>query len=211
MRGKVTKRTVDALKPRPDGAEAVLWDTEVKGFGCRVQRGGSKSYIVHYRVGTGRGAPLRKLTIGKHGAPWTPETARKEARRLLGMVEGGADPAADKIARKEAPIIAELAERFLAEHAEAKRKASTATEYRRLLDRMILPALGRRKVVDVTRHDIGKLHHGLGMHPIKRTVSWPCSRRCSISPSNGVCGQTGRTLADMSRSLVSGSGSGCYR
>ena len=82
MRDKITKRAVDALRPGSDGAEAMLWDTEVKGFGCRVQRGGSKSYIVHYRVGTGRGAPLRKLTIGKHGAPWTPETARKEARRL---------------------------------------------------------------------------------------------------------------------------------
>jgi|HubBroStandDraft_4_1064222.scaffolds.fasta_scaffold10689_1 integrase len=161
MRDKITKRAVDALKPGPDGAETMLWDTEVKGFGCRVQRGGSKSYIVHYRVGSGRGAPLRKLTIGKHGAPWTPETARKEARRLLGMIEGGADPAADKIARKEAPTVADLAERFLAEHAEAKRKASTATEYRRLLDRIILPALGKRKVIDITRHDIGKLHHGL--------------------------------------------------
>src|SRR5215212_12154528 len=145
MRDKITKRAVDALKPGPGGAEAVLWDTEVKGFGVRVQRGGSRSYIVHYRVGTGRAAPLRKLTIGKHGAPWTPEQARGEARRLLGMVEGGADPAAAKIARKEAPTVADLAERFLAEHAEAKRKASTATEYRRLLDRIILPALGQRK------------------------------------------------------------------
>jgi integrase len=160
MRKMITKRAVDALKPAANGAEAVLWDTDVKGFGCRVQCGGSKSYIVHYRVGTGRGAPLRKLTIGKHGA-WTPEQARSEAKRLLGMVEGGADPAADKIARKEAPTVADLAERFLAEHAEAKRKASTATEYRRLLDRIILPAIGKRKVVDVTRHDVGKLHHGL--------------------------------------------------
>jgi hypothetical protein len=40
---------------------------------------------------------------------------------LLGMIEDGADPAADKMARREAPTIAELAERFLAEHAEAKR------------------------------------------------------------------------------------------
>jgi hypothetical protein len=33
---------------------------------------------------------------------------------------------------------------FLAEHADAKHKASTALEYHRLLDRIILPALGRR-------------------------------------------------------------------
>ena len=159
MRGKITKRSVDALKAAADGAETVLWDSELKGFGVRVQRGGAKSYVLHYRVGTGRGAPLRKLTIGRHGSPWTPETARKEAKTLLGMIEDGADPAADKMARREAPTMAELAERFLAEHAEAKRKGSTAAEYKRLLDKIILPALGKRKVADVTRADVTKLHH----------------------------------------------------
>jgi len=159
MRGKITKRSVDGLKPGVGGAEAMLWDVELKGFGVRVQRGGTKSYVLHYRAGAGRGAPLRKLTIGRHGSPWTPETARREAKRLLGLIEGGADPAADKLARKEAPTIAELAERFLAEHAEAKRKTSSAAEYRRLLDKIILPALGKRKAADVSRADVTKLHH----------------------------------------------------
>ena len=159
MRDKITKRSVDALRPAADGSEAVIWDTEVKGFGVRAQRGGSKSYIVHYRAGTGRGAPLRKVTIGRHGAPWTAETARKEARRLLGLVEGGADPAAAKIARREAPTVADLVERFFAEHVQAKRKASTGLVYRQLLDRVVLPALGKRKVVDITRADIAKFHH----------------------------------------------------
>jgi integrase len=159
MRGKITKRSVDALKLADGGAERVLWDSELKGFGVRVQKGGGKSYVLHYRVGTGRSAPLRKLTIGRHGSPWTPETARREAKSLLGMIEDGADPAADKLARRQAPIVAELADRFLAEHAEPKRKGSTAAEYKRLLDKIILPALGKRKVADVTRADVTKLHH----------------------------------------------------
>ena len=137
----------------------MLWDSELNGFGVRVQKGGGKSYVLHYRVGTGRGAPRRKLTIGRHGSPWMPETARKEAKSLLGIIEDGADPAADKLARREAPTIAELAERFHAEHAEAKRKGSTAAEYKRLLDKTILPALGKRKVADVTRANVTKLHH----------------------------------------------------
>ena len=62
MRGKVTKRGVDKLEP--DGnAEAVLWDTELKGFGIRARSGGSKSYILHYRAGAGRTAPLRKRIV----------------------------------------------------------------------------------------------------------------------------------------------------
>src|SRR3981189_3446804 len=159
MRDKIARRAVDALKPAPDGREAVIWDTEVKGFGVRAQRGGARSYILHYRIGTGRGAPLRKLTIGKHGAPWTPDTARSEAKRLLGLVESGADPGADRVARKETPTVAELAERFLAEHAEAKRRASTAVAYGKLLNKIILPAIGRRKVADIIRADLTKLHH----------------------------------------------------
>ena len=78
MRGKITKRTVDALAPR-DRGEVVLGDQEVRGFGIRARVGGAKTYILHYRAGTGRGAPLRKLTIGKRGSPWTPGMARRQS------------------------------------------------------------------------------------------------------------------------------------
>lgn len=165
MRGKITKRAVEALTPSADGAETVLWDSDIKGFGVRVQRGGVRSYVLHYRAGSGRGAPLRKLTIGRHGSPWTPETARREARRLLGAVAEGVDPAADRVARREAPTMADLAKRFLAEHVEAKRKARTAAEYRRLLEKAILPVLGPRKVADVARGEIAKLHNALRAAP----------------------------------------------
>jgi integrase len=159
MRGKITKRAVDTLRPAVDARELVLWDTELAGFGVRVQRGDAKSYVLKYRAGKGRTAPLRKLTIGRHGSPWTPDEARAEAKRLLGLVAHGKDPAGARAAAKAAPTVADLAERFLAEHAEAKRKASTASEYRRLLDKVILPGLGLRKVADITRADITKLHH----------------------------------------------------
>jgi integrase len=174
MRGKITKRSVEALQPAPNGAEAVLWDSELKGFGIRVQRGGGKSYVLHYRVGTGRGAPLRKLTIGKHGSPWTAETARGEAKRLLGLVAHGNDPVGSKAAAKAAPTVSELAERFLAQHAEAKRKASTAREYRRLLDHVALPVIGKRKVADIIRRDIERLHQARGETPTEANRALAC-------------------------------------
>ena len=160
MRGKITKRAVDALRSAADGRELVLWDTELAGFGVRVQRGDAKSYILRYRAGRGRTAPLRKLTIGRHGSPWTPDQARTEAKRLSGLVAHGKDPAGAKAAAKAAPTVADLAQRFLDEHAESKRKARTAAEYRRLLGKIILPALGKRKVAEITRAEITKLHHG---------------------------------------------------
>ena len=94
-RAKITKKAVDALAPG-----SVLWDIEVSGFGIRCRDGGTKTYVVQYRAGSGRGAPLRKYTIGRHGSPWTPDTPRKEARRVLGRVAAGDDPAASERAQE---------------------------------------------------------------------------------------------------------------
>src|SRR3954470_4855777 len=110
MRGKITKRAVDALDCGR-GAEAVLWDQDLKGFGVRA-RATAKSYILHYRAGTGRGAPLRKLTIGKHGSPWTPEQARTEAKRLLGLVATGADPALVRVMQRLIPTFSEVCDLY---------------------------------------------------------------------------------------------------
>jgi integrase len=139
-----------------------------------MQRGGAKTYILKYRVGAGRDAPLRKVTIGRHGSPWTPEQARAEARRLLGLVAHGKDPADAKAAAKAAPTVAELAAKFLAEHVDAKRKASTAKEYRRLLDHVILPALGKKRAADMTRQDVAKLHHGRRETPTEANRGLAC-------------------------------------
>ena len=165
MRGKITKRSVDSLRTDLQG-EVTLWDSEIKGFGVRLRAGGALTYLVRYRPGTGgRGSPLRTYTIGRHGSPWTPNLARDEAKRILGMVAEGADPAQDHSMRRQAPTVADLAARFLAEHVEPKRKNRTALEYQRLIELHIVPFLGSRKVSDVSRTDASKLHHALRATP----------------------------------------------
>jgi hypothetical protein len=47
-------------------------------------------------------------------------------------------------AAKVAPTAADLAQRFLTEHVDLKRKASTVREYHPVLDHVIVPALARR-------------------------------------------------------------------
>jgi hypothetical protein len=71
---RITKSLVDRLK-----SGCIVWDDDCRGFGVRRQVRDA-SYVLKVRV-HGR---QRFLTIGKHGAPWTPETARMRARRLLG-------------------------------------------------------------------------------------------------------------------------------
>jgi integrase len=150
----LTKTAVDTL-----GVGEIIWDDgkgSVSGFGARRQKGSAVTYLIKYRTLDGR---QRWHTIGRHGSPWTVETARSEALQVLAAVKKGNHPAGAKAAAKAAPTVKLFAERFLTEHAEAKRKFSTAREYRRLVEKVIVPALGSRKVADVTRAEIQRLHH----------------------------------------------------
>src|ERR1700676_3227576 len=162
MRAKITKRSVDALRPTEEGREAVLWDAELKGLGVRVQRGSVKSYILHYRMGAGRGASLRKLTIGKHGSPWTPEMARAAAKRLLGIVAQGKDPAATKT---ESLTVGQLCDRYL----EAARSGLVMTRFKRpkrlttgaieegRVGRHIKPLIGKIPAGDLRRAEVQRM------------------------------------------------------
>jgi integrase len=163
MEGKaITKRCVDAL--RPGRREYFVWDRDLKGFGLRVQPTGKKSYVVKYRAGSGRKAPTRRLTLGRVGTI-TPDEARKLAKVKLGAVAHGLDPAAVKATERGAPTLKELAELFLSEHVEAKRKPATASHYRDILQRIVLPELGGRQGEKVTTADLARLHVRMRKRP----------------------------------------------
>ena len=158
-RKRIGLREVRALEPGK-----IIWDAAVAGFHARRQQGPAVTYAVFYRTKEGR---QRWHKIGRHGAPWTPEEARDRAKRLLGMVEDGADPAAEKRATRKAKTVAELCDLYLAD-AEAGRvltrskepkKASTLAIDKGRVERHIKPLLGGLAVASVTRDDVeGFLH-----------------------------------------------------
>ena len=84
---KITLRTITALEPRSYVADAV-----VQGFGVRRQKDGAYYYLRFRRNGT-----QYMKSIGRHGSPWTPDTARARAKQLLGLVVGGDDPFAKPV------------------------------------------------------------------------------------------------------------------
>jgi integrase len=152
---RITKRLVDGLRPRK--VDYTVWDSEVRGFGVRVRKTGAMTYVLVYRAGSGRRAPLRRLTL-PHVGDVTPDEARKLAEKERGAIAHGADPAARRAEDKNAETLNELAAMFLAQHVETKRKPATVDQYRHVLERFVLPALGSRKANKVTAADIARLH-----------------------------------------------------
>jgi integrase len=82
-------------------------------------------------------------------------------------VAQGKDPAADKANERRSLPLGDVIEAFLAEHAEAKRKASTAAWYRGGLQRIVKPALGGMNPGKVTRQDVARLHSSLHETPVQ--------------------------------------------
>lgn len=156
--GKLTKRTIEGLEIR--GKDYLVWDTEISGFGVRVYASGRKSYLVQYRA-AGR---TRRRAIGQHGV-LTAEEARTEARKLLGEVARGGNPAEDRQRQLRAPTIASLCDRFLEDYAAHHCKPSTRKGYEIVIRTCIKPALGPRKIVDVMRSEIVEFHHSLRDKP----------------------------------------------
>ncbi len=103
--GRISNRSVAALKAGPN--DKYLWDNELAGFGLKFTPAGRKVYLVQYRLG-GRAGRTRRVTIGKHGSPWTPDKARAEAKRLLGEVGAGRDPAEARTLAQRDMTIADL-------------------------------------------------------------------------------------------------------
>jgi integrase len=155
------------------------------------------AYILKSRTTEGR---QRWHTIGRHGAPWTPDTARDEARRLLGEIAGGGDPAAEKQSKRKAESVSELCDLYLAD-AEAGRlmtrrrtpkKASTLSTDKGRVEKHIKPVLGRMKVAAVTREDVESFMHSVAEG--KTAARAKTGKKRGVSNVRGGMGTASRTV-----------------
>jgi integrase len=152
---RLSKRVVDSLRAKP--SEFTVWDDALTGFGVRVRPSGIKTYVVVYRAGAGRKAPVRKITLGTVGK-LTPDTARTLAQKALGSVAHGKDPARDRAHARERLTVKELVDTFLADHAESKLKPTTEKRYRHLLRQWVVPEVGSEKADALTRAAVANVH-----------------------------------------------------
>ncbi|MCP4095769.1 MAG: tyrosine-type recombinase/integrase, partial [Planctomycetaceae bacterium] len=155
METRLSKRSVDAAKNLE--REYFIWDSDLPGFGLRVRSSGSKGFVFQYRMGIGRGAPTRRLTLGS-AAKVAPDEARALAKKALSSVISGSDPAQEKKRTRDAGTIVELVDVFLSDHVGIRCKPSTYYHYSHILHKFIVPKFGKLKAHQLQHTDLVKLH-----------------------------------------------------
>ncbi len=154
MRAKITKRLVDATGSAD--RDVFVWDTDIRGFGLKVSKGGAKTYIFQYRMG-GRELPTRRFTIGPHGA-LTPTEARDRAANLRAKVSNGVDPGMEKAeerkrarAKIDAPItFGQLAKDYIDRECP---KLARGEDIASVVRREILPPWDHRAIEELRKRD----------------------------------------------------------
>ncbi len=112
---KLTARFVEGVTPGPSRRE--YFDRHVRGLALRVSPTGGKSWVLLYR----HHRRLRRWTIGRFPTLSLAD-ARELARAGLRDVGRGQDPAQTKRNANEALTFAELADRYIAEHARPRKR-----------------------------------------------------------------------------------------
>ncbi len=163
--GKLTKRTVEAVKP-PEvkmSSDRRRWrwlgDDEVPGFGVKVYGSGVRVFCLRYRTRKGRQRMLKLGTFGELTVQGARELARKEKSRVL----EGEDPQGERQKERVAVAVGtvnDLMSRWLFDYAREKRTRWEADERR--VDRRIRPTLGHLPIEDLGHAEVKNWHRDLG-------------------------------------------------
>ena len=183
---KISNSTVRNLTPGPK--PAFYWDEGLPGFGIKVTPKGKKVYVCQYRPGGGAQSPSRRMSIGNHGH-LTPEQARAVAKKVLGEVATGADPAHERQLRRQQITVSQLCDRYLQE-ACATKKQSTLDTDRGRIERHIKPLLGRKRVPDVTRADVKQFLHDVATGKTVADIPTGPHGRARVSGGKGTATRT---------------------
>ena len=148
---RLTDRTIRSLKV-PAKGQVEYWDLSRPGFGVRVSEGGTKTFVLTYRVGRAS----RRLTMGSHPGLSLAD-ARELAKTYRREIAAGNDPAAAKKGQREALTVKTLCDQFVEHYAKKQQRRWRMTEA--ILDRYFVPSWGHRAAKDITRGDVRTLLH----------------------------------------------------
>ncbi len=172
---KLTTKYIESFDSK--GKDIAIWDESPKGFGVRF-RNNRKVFIVQKRVGSGRLAKQRKMTIGAY-----PDVnlvrARKAAYEFIADLQFGNDIVEEKAAKQRAEqeerdaelTVKALTEMWLA--TDALRSRMRGPKFGMLrnprdvksnasqIKRHVIPLIGSTKISQVTRKTIEKMRNDI--------------------------------------------------
>ena len=142
---KLTELAVRKLTP--ESATYLVWDTHTCGLALKIMPTGSKAWKAIYSF---RGRP-RWLHLGDASVIGLADARMLTAEAMLAVARGR-DPAAEKKAERGAGTFAELAERYVEQH--AKRHNKSWKQADTLVRRYLLPRWGKLQAATISRADV---------------------------------------------------------
>lgn len=186
---RFTARSVQAMKV-PENGRAEYFDESTPGFGIRVSSNGRRSWFVMFRC-DGR---LERLTIGPAGAGGLSlADARSQAKEALQATFKGRNLAEEKRRGRRAETFRELADRYIEEYAKPNKRSWSRDK--EILDRDVLPAIGRLKANKVTRAEVKDLLRAIvnrgapvlanrTMEVVRRVFNWAIAEEVAQVTAN---------------------------
>jgi integrase len=147
-RRKLTELFVRKVKPEPTAF--LIWDTMQRGLVLRVYPTGRKSWLCIYR---GNGRP-RWLRLGDAEAIALGDARQLAAEMALAVARGG-DPGAEKKTKRNENTFADVARRYVDEHAKKHNKSWEQADT--LIRRFAIPRWGKLQASAITRTDVKAL------------------------------------------------------
>jgi integrase len=168
MRAKLTAASIQGVTV-PDGKlEEIVWDTELTGFGLRLRKGGSRSWVLllpkwlggtkmalgpatqeSFKTAKGPGGVVLKLGI------------REQVAQLIARVHLGQDPRTDKLEaqKKAAETFRGVSPKFL----EHKRRVLRPSSFRQVNRHITIHARGLEGhgLASITRRQLSDLFDGV--------------------------------------------------
>jgi integrase len=133
MRLKLTDKRIERHSPKKT---VEIWDTEQRGFGVRINRGGRRTFMIQRKV-NGR---FKRMTLGTF-PNMTVDEARGEAKRILQTTPAGLR------------TFEQVCEQFVVDYVRA-RALRSGRDMERRIERYLIPKWGDRLIVSITRREV---------------------------------------------------------
>ena len=150
----LTERTIQQQKP---GARTrIVWDSRLKGLGCRITPAGSQAFVLRYTDAKGK---QRLATLARVGEVSLKEIRELAGTELLKIRMGEADFLSRRQKRRNSVTVAKgirtFFEEFCPNRIQNRRMTHrTVRDYRKQAERYLIPVLGKLDIDEVQRSHI---------------------------------------------------------